>query len=527
MADGTPEPPQIDRRRLLISGAFGVVAVGTLGLLPERSVPLGGARTRARPSDPASPTTGPPVTEPVALDGASEVPGPGHTFDTVIRGGRVVDPDSGYDQAASIGIDGATIRSISTEALTGRTTIDAAGLVVAPGFIDILSYAPNPYGIWFKIADGVTTNLGMHGINQTGDGFFGFWGRDDQRPPCHYGGAFDSPFARQAIGIGIGEQATAAQLDQLARDLEAGAAAGWAAVDFEPEYTPGVATAEMVHLGTVAADLGLPLTFHARYSDPANSAEGFREIVRVGRETGCAVHVDHVTSMGTFVMEETLGLLEDARREGIDLTADLYPYDFWATTLASARFAPGWQERFRIDETDLEVAGTGERLTAGTFASYQAQNLLVAAYAIPEADVRTALRAEFTMIGSDAILEPGDNNHPRSTGCFARTLGRYVRDEEILTLRQALAKMTILPARRFEGAAPALARKGRLQLGADADITIFDPATIGDRSTVADPAQESVGVSWVLVDGNVVRSPAGTDREARFGRPIRSAVADA
>ena len=97
------------------------------------------------------------------------------------------------------------------------------------------------------------------------------------------------------------------------------------------------------------------------------------------------------------------------------------------------------------------------------------------------------------MIGSDAILEPGNNNHPRCSGCFTRTLGRYVRELGVLTLVDALAKMTIQPARRLEARVPALQTKGRLQIGADADITIFDPATVGDRSTIADPAQMAGG----------------------------------
>ena len=101
----------------------------------------------------------------------------------------------------------------------------------------------------------------------------------------------------------------------------------------------------------------------------------------------------------------------------------MYPYTFWATYLGSTRFNAGWQQRFRIDYGDLEVAGTGERLTASTFRKYQAQNKLVAAYAIPEEDVVTGLQTDWIMIGSDAILETSNNNHPRGAGCFTRVLG--------------------------------------------------------------------------------------------------------
>jgi dihydroorotase len=203
----------------------------------------------------------------------------------------------------------------------------------------------------------------------------------------------------------------------------------------------------------------------------------------------------------------------------------MYPYDFWATTLASERFAPGWQERFGISYRDLEVAGTGERLTENSFERYQAQNELVAAYAIPDADVQAALRTPWVLIGSDGILEPGNNNHPRASGCFTRTLGRYVRELGALTLVDALAKMTILPARRLEARVPSLRTKGRLQVGADADITIFDPQTVGDRSTVANPAQMAAGISYVLVSGQVVKAGDTMNKNVRPGLPIRGATA--
>jgi dihydroorotase len=148
---------------------------------------------------------------------------------------------------------------------------------------------------------------------------------------------------------------------------------------------------------------------------------------------------------------------------------------------------------------------------------------------IPDDDIVTALQAPFTLIGSDAILEPGDNNHPRATGTFARTLGRYVRERKVLGLMEALAKMTILPARRVEQAAPAMQKKGRLQRGADADITIFDPDTVSDRSSIENPAELSVGIEWVLVDGQVVKRPEMTepdsfDTSVRPGRAITGTV---
>jgi N-acyl-D-aspartate/D-glutamate deacylase len=134
--------------------------------------------------------------------------------------------------------------------------------------------------------------------------------------------------------------------------------------------------------------------------------------------------------------------------------------------------------------------------------------------------VVAGLRSPFVMLGSDAVLEPGDNNHPRGAGTFCRVLGRYVRRRGVLGLREALAKMTILPARRLEGGAPAMARKGRLQVGADADLTVFDPATVLDRASLADPSKQSVGVDWVMVAGQLVKTPAGLQRHVLPGQPV-------
>jgi N-acyl-D-aspartate/D-glutamate deacylase len=498
--------PQLSRRGFLIAAGTTLAGLGVLALDP-----FGGGGDGGGPSV-------------RVVAGASPSPDPAsHTFDLVVRGGRVIDPDSGYDAVADLGIDGGTVTAIAT-GLRGTTSIDAAGLVVAPGFIDILSYEPNEYGIWFKVADGVTTNLGLHGLRSRAADFFDVWGSETKRPPTHYGGAVSDPWMREQLGLGIDDPASKEQIDQLVKWAEEDLRAGYIAVDFEPEYTPGVTFDEIKALAEVAKEFDVPATFHARYSDnepPGTNAEALAEVLKVGRETGARVHVEHIISTGgTFTMSESLRTLEAARKDGVEITACMYPYDYWATYLGSARFNDGWQERFHISYDDLAIVGTGERLTASSFAKYQRDNALTAAFAIPESDVREALRADWVMLGSDAILEPGDHNHPRSTGCFARTMGHYARDEKVLSLQAALAKATILPARLLEQGTPAMRRKGRLQIGADADVTIFDPATIDDRSTIERPGVESEGVRYVVIAGQVVRDPTGNLRQVRPGTAI-------
>ena len=150
-------------------------------------------------------------------------------------------------------------------------------------------------------------------------------------------------------------------------------------------------------------------------------------------------------------------------------------------------------------EDQIEVA-TGERLTADSFAGYQKQGGMVIAHAIPEFVVRQVVASPLTMIASDGGLKSG-KGHPRSAGTFARVLGRYVREQKALTLMQALRKMTIIPARRLEARAPTMNKKGRLRIGADADITIFDPKQVIDQATYDHPSLYSKGFRYVLVKG--------------------------
>jgi N-acyl-D-aspartate/D-glutamate deacylase len=536
-------PAPFTRRKLLSAagiGAAGLVVSRLTGCSEsagDRGVGSGGrgdtagrqAAAGAQVSvdaDGVAPTPAGPDSPP-ALDGAPSIPGPDHRFDVVIQGGRVVDPASGFDGLINVGIDGATVTALSAAPLDGRQVIDATGKVVAPGFIDLLSYEPNEFGARLKLADGVTTNLAMHGVSNFAPIFFD---RYTERSPVHFGGAFHHHFIRGfEMGVGVGQRLDTAQMRSLERLLREGLEDGFAGVCFSPEYSPGTSNEEIARLVAVAAEYGHVSFFHLRHSDPdppGTSLESLAEVMSIAERTGASIHIQHLSSTGgTFVMEEAIAMIEDARDYGIDVTACVYPYDFWGTYLASERFSDGWQERYRIDYEDLQVAGTEERLTEQTFRRAVLDNKLVAALgSIPEDEVRLALSQPWVMVASDAILTRGLNNHPRGSGTFARTLGRYVRDVGLLDLRTGLAKITIQPALRVESMIPDMKRKGRLQRGADADIVVFDPATITDQATVAEPALPSLGIQWVLVDGRIAVRSGRVQTQILAGRALRGVV---
>jgi dihydroorotase len=445
-------------------------------------------------------------------------------YDLVINNGRVMDPETRLDQpGTNVAVRGGRIAVVTREAIRGRKEIDAAGRVVAPGFIDMVSYDPNPAGVWNKIADGVTTNLALHGGTTDPPAWYGYYVA--HRPPVNYGASFFFSVARNELQIPLTAPATPQQIEQLAARGERALREGALAVAFSLEYVPGIRREEILPLMRLARRYRVPVFFHARYSTmegPGTNLVALQEIIDACRETGASAEIEHITSTGgTFSMPQSLAMLDAARASGLDITADAYPYTYWATYLDSERFAPGWQQRFRITYSNLQIAGSTERLTAESFARYRHQHRVAAAFAIPEEDVTNAIRSPWIMIASDGILDAGHNNHPRASGTFTRTLAVYVREKKALTLMDALAKMTILPARRLEQSSAQFRRKGRLSPGADADIVIFDPATVADRASVEHPETPAEGIEWVLVNGTVVKSPAGFQRSAHPGEALR------
>lgn len=226
-------------------------------------------------------------------------------------------------------------------------------------------------------------------------------------------------------------------------------------------------------------------------------------------------------------MDKALKMVEDAKENGLDITSCFYPYDYWATYIDSARFRPGWQDRFNITYEDLQIGATDIRITEETFDKYRNQHLLVAAHgSMPEEELIMLLQNPDTMIGSDTIIEPDHNNHPRGAGAYSRVFGKYVREEKVLSMMEAIKKVSFFPAKRMESAAPSMKYKGRIEVGSDADITIFNPDTIIDKSTVQAPGTPSVGVEYVLVNGVVVKDKDGLINVPRPGKPIMSYFVD-
>lgn len=445
----------------------------------------------------------------------------------------------GLDAVRHVGITEGTIQALSEGPLAGRETIDAAGMVIAPGFIDLNTYQHGDPFFRLRAADGVTAVLNLE------DGAMdvaAYYDALEGRALIHYGIAVDHESARHlaqgdstlAINGGINEARgvpeldnralTVAELDTLADLVEQGFREGAVAIGFGIEYTPGATHSEILRLLEIAAKYDASAHLHLRQWDPVQDWGQFFEVFGGAIHTGGDLHINHLQSIAGSYTGQSLDFIDRARSFGLSITTECYPYTAGLTFIDSAIF-DGWEEwpdeRFQL----LEWPETGERLTRESFASYHAQGGVVTLYPADEeqqeAAVKTCLAHPLPMVASDGAWDEG-KTHPRSAGTNSRVLGRYVREEGVLTLMDALRKMSLAPAQHLERRVPAMQRKGRVQVGADADLVVFDAEMILDRATYRHPLLPPIGIEAVLVGGvPVVRG--GVIQEGVYpGRPIRA-----
>jgi len=310
----------------------------------------------------------------------------------------------------------------------------------------------------------------------------------------------------------------------MKQTVELGLKRGAVGVGLGIQYTPNASHWEILEMFRLAAKYGGTVHVHMRNAgvlEPASSVQALEEVIAAAAITGASVHVVHITGTGLDNTPKLLQMIGEAQSRKLDVTTECYPYLAGMTDIKSAIFNEGWQQVFGIDYKDLQWAATGERLNKESFERYRQTGGMIAVFSMREEVVREALKSPLTMIASDGILENG-KGHPRTAGTYSRVLGNYVRKEGVITLMDALNKMTLMPAQRLEKRVPSMKNKGRIKVGADADLTIFDPQLVIDRSTYQQPAQYSEGIKFVVVNGVMVVKDGVLQTSVHPGRAIRA-----
>jgi dihydroorotase len=454
-------------------------------------------------------------------------------FDLVIANGRVMDPESGLDAVRNVGIRNGVIEAVSDGSLQGRDLIDAHGLIVAPGFINLHWHGKEPRSDYYEAMDGVTSTfeleVGVTDVDRWYDERAG-------RMPINYGVAIGHAPVRMAVmgdpgdflpaGDAARKPATDAQLAEIERRVERGLQRGALGIGFHLASTPAASRWEILQIFRLASRYRAGAFVHIRGASSAGSAdreEGLVEAIGHSAVSGAPVHVAHINSSGQQSAGRMLGIIEEARGRGVDVTTECYPYTAGATRIESVVF-DSWTDKPPEEYAKLQWAATGERLTHETFLQYRKQGGLVLIHANTEDVIRTAVASPLTLFASDGFDVHPRSGHPRSAGTYSRILGRYVREESVLSLMTALRKMTLMPAQRLEARVPQMRKKGRIRIGADADLVVFDAARIIDRATYEQPAVYSEGMRQVIVGGRFVVRDGQVVEGATPGAPVRAAI---
>ena len=456
----------------------------------------------------------------VAFAGAC---GPADHYDVAIINGRVIDSETGLFAVRNVGIIGDRIDVVTQDEISGARVIDAEDLVVSPGFIDLHEHGQSEEAYALMVRDGVTSAFELEVGTEDVDGWYA--AREGGQIVNHGVSVghirvrmqvLDDPGDFLPAGRGGSATAEPDDLDRMETIIRDGLGHGAVAVGFGSAYTPGATMAEIERMFGVAAEHGTTSHIHLR-----GGLAGLDSTLLAAERAGAPLHIVHVNSSAGPDIVEFLERIQSVRNAGGDVTTEAYPYGAGMTRIESALF-DDWESWSDDRFGNHQLVSSGERLTRETFESARAAGGAVIIHGRTEEMTRLAITSPLTMIASDGFIENG-RGHPRTSGSYSKVLGQYVRDERGLTLRDAIRKMTLDPARRLEGRVPSMARKGRIQEGADADITVFDPATVMDRATYMDATIPAEGIPFVIVNGQLVVDD-GQVTDARPGRGIRAPV---
>ncbi|MBC3765618.1 amidohydrolase family protein [Neptunicella marina] len=487
--------------------------------------------------------------------------------DVVIEGGRVIDPETQLDAIRNVVIANGKIVAVTEQNVPAKQVIDASGLVVSPGFIDMHAHGQSLLSGRIKALDGITTALELESGALPVSAFYDkalVTGRAiNYGASVNWANARISAFVKdlpqdsdewfEASMNKINWQSLPADKDQLTKilaDVQQGLDEGGLGIGFLLGYAPGTGYKEYYQVSKLAADAGVPTYTHARYlsmMEPNSSFEAMAEIVGVAASTGVHAHIVHLNSISLRDISLIGPMIKKAQQSGIDISTEAYPYGAGSTSVGSALFrGRHWREKVGgISAHNFEL--NGKRLSEEQLSQLQKDSpgtevvihLLDTSNPTDQQYLDDAVLFENGVIASDGMPWMRDGkrvdptvwplpkdafSHPRSAGSFARFLRVYVRERHKVSLAEAIAKLSYGPAHILEKSIPQMRHKGRIQVGADADIIVFNPDTVTDKATFSHPAQTSVGFEFVLVNGVVLVKSGELDTNVKPGQPIRNPI---
>ncbi len=489
-------------------------------------------------------------------------------YDLIITGGRVIDPESGHDAIADVAVRSGQVEAIGASLGTAERTIDATGLVVAPGFIDLHAHGQSIPADRMQAFDGVTTALELElGVLPVASWY------DEQAHAgrvLNYGASTGWVFARIATmtsqqteptieGMGramrdrrwVDEVASKAETAEIVERVRAGLEQGGLGIGFPNAYAPATGMKELAELCSLAASFGTPTYTHVAYMsnvDPRSSVDAYTRLIGLAGATGAHMHICHFNSTSLQDVERCAELIATAQAQGLKVTVEAYPYGTGSTVVGADFFSdPAFPQRMGVDYSAIELVTGRHRLRdRAELLSRQEEDpgalvlihfLDVAMNERHRALLDTSVMYPGGAIASDAVpwtLSDGTTytgdawplpedavSHPRSSGTYAKFLKEWVRERKAASLIDGLSKCTLIPARILESSTPAMRRKGRLSPSADADIVVFDFETLADRADFQHMNRPSEGVRHLLVGGEAVISDGQLVLDARPGRAVR------
>ena len=489
-------------------------------------------------------------------------------IELVLRGGRVIDPESGHDAVADVAIRDGKIVGVGAVSEAAVREVDCSGLVVTAGFIDLHAHGQSIPADRMQAFDGVTTALELEiGVLPVAR-----WYEEQAhtRRVLNYGASTGWVFARIGTmteqqtessieGMGramrdkrwVDETASPAEISEIVERVQQGLEQGGLGIGFPTAYAPGTGVKELVELCSLAAEFGTPTYTHVAYMsnvDPRSSIDAYVRLIGLAGATGAHMHICHFNSTSLQDVGRAAELVSKAQEQGLKVTVEAYPYGTGSTVVGAEFFSdPAFPTRMGTDYSAIElVVGRhrfedredllrAQRQDPGALVlihfldvavNDRHRGLLDTSVMFPggaiASDAVPWTLADGTTYVGDAWPLPDDAvSHPRSSGTFAKFLKEWVRERKVCSLGEGLRKCSLIPAQILESSTPSMRDKGRLRPGADADIVVFDYDTLTDRADFQAMNRPSEGVRHLLVGGVPVIVDGKLRLDARPGSPVR------